>query len=623
VTQEVADPEFERLLGYLKEQRGFDFRGYKRASLVRRVRKRMQALDIPEFPEYVEYLEVHPLEFGELFNTILINVTEFFRDPAAWETLRDEYIPHMLAEKEGDAPVRIWSAGCASGEEPYSLLIAMAEALGEDALRERVRIYATDLDDHALTQARLGKYPARALENLAPGLREKYFREQGQDWVMRPELRRLVIFGKHDLVNDAPISHLDLLSCRNTLMYFNGEAQSRVFARFHFALRDKGILFLGRAEMMRTHGHLFTPLDVKARIFGKSQRSEIRDRLVMFGRPERLDTNGAAGRRLRLRDAAFEVHPVAQILLDGQGTVVQVNQQARQLFALTESDVGRPLQDLRVSYFPVEIRSRIETAYSERAPTLVSGVEVPVANGGVITLDLQISPLLDGPAGVMGASITFVDVTRRQRLQADLQDANQELETAYEELQSTNEEMETTNEELQSTVEELETTNEELQSTNEELETMNAELQSTNEELETINQELRERTAEVNEVNDQMDAILMSLRVAVAVMDRDLLVRAWSRRAEDLWGVRSDEVVGQRLMHLDTGLPLERMKAAIRSCVKGQSSYEEAVLDAVNRRGKVIRCRVTCTPLTGSDAEIRGVVLLMEEWSAPENGSAP
>jgi two-component system CheB/CheR fusion protein len=198
-----------------------------------------------------------------------------------------------------------------------------------------------------------------------------------------------------------------------------------------------------------------------------------------------------------------------------------------------------------------------------------------------------------------------------QQVRAQLLEANQELETAFEELQSTNEELETTNEELQSTIEELETTNEELQSSNEELETMNEELQSTNEELETINEEIQRRTGELNEINDYMTAILTSLRSAVVVLDRDSDIRVWSRKAEQLWGLRADEVLGEAFQNLDIGLPVERLKAPIRACVEGRSEYEEMTLDAVNRRGRPIQCQISCTPFAGSDRQIRGAVLVM------------
>lgn len=228
-------------------------------------------------------------------------------------------------------------------------------------------------------------------------------------------------------------------------------------------------------------------------------------------------------------------------------------------------------------------------------------------------MDLQVAPLMDINDNILGMSITFTDVTRYRRLQAELEHTNQELETAYEELQSTNEELETTNEELQSTVEELETTNEELQSTNEELETLNEELQSTNEELQTINDELRRRSDELNHVNAFLESILTSMRGGVVVIDTNLNVLIWNRRAEDFWGLRAEEVQGKNFLILDIGLPVERLKQIIRACLAGEEEVQEMVLDATNRRGKAIQCKVSCSPLRGAGGEIQGAILLMEE----------
>jgi two-component system CheB/CheR fusion protein len=614
------DPAFESLLEFLKRSRCFDFTGYKRSTLMRRVEKRMKTVGIEGWSAYQDYLEVHPEEFRELFNTILINVTSFFRDREPWKALTQVHLPRLLKDRGPERPLRVWSAGCASGAETYTLVMVLAEMLGMDGFRERVKVYATDVDDEALAQARAAVYSERELEDLAemdPALRARYFQRGSHGWVFRNDLRRHIIFGRHDLVQDAPISHLDLLLCRNTLMYFNAEVQARIMARFHFALNPEGLLFLGKAEMMRAHAALFTPVDLKARIFGKVARAGMRDRLLMLAAPR--DDGGAPSPRVevRLRDATLDAGHAAQVVVDLQGALALANESARQLFGLGEADVGRPLQDLKLSYRPVELRSRIEQVTADRRPILLPHVEFVTPDGEARAFDVHISPLRQDGQALLGVSVSFVDVTRFQRLRSDLEQANQELETAYEELQSTNEELETTNEELQSTVEELETTNEELQSTNEELETMNEELQSTNEELETINDELRRRTDELNEVNAWMSAILTSLKLAVVVLDRDMRIRGWNRKSEDLWGLREEEVRGHRLLQQDIGVPVQRLKAPIHACLQGALQQEELVVDATNRRGRAIQVCVTCTPLAGPDGEVRGAIVLMEERAGP------
>ena len=243
--------DFVRLLDYLKVSRGFDFSGYKISSLIRRVQKRMQQVGVSEYGAYLDYLEVHPDEFAPLFNTVLINVTAFFRDAPAWQGLAEQVLPRILEEKPPDEPIRCWSAGCASGEEAYSVAMLLAEALGEHEYRRRVKIYATDADEEALSTARQGSYPEACAKDVPPELLARYFEKSNDRYVFRPDLRRSLIFGRHDLVQDAAISRIDLLICRNTLMYFNAETQARILARFHFALHRNGYLFLGRAENYR------------------------------------------------------------------------------------------------------------------------------------------------------------------------------------------------------------------------------------------------------------------------------------------------------------------------------------------------------------------------------------
>jgi two-component system CheB/CheR fusion protein len=565
----------------------------------------------------VDHLEVHPDEFAHLFNTILINVTAFFRDPAAWERLRDEALPALIASRPEPGPIRVWSAACASGEETYSIAMLLAEALGRDQFRDRVKIYATDADEEALTQARAATYVGKQLDGLPPPLLEKYFTRDGDRYMFDKDLRRSVIFGRHDLVQDAPISRVNLLSCRNALMYFNTEAQGRILARFHFALVDTGVLFVGKAEMLFTHTQLFAPIDLRCRLFRKISRENWRDRMALINQPEHEDALGPAPNRSALYPAAFDVNPHAQFVLDSDGRLALFNERARLLFNIVPIDLGRRLQDLELSYRPIELRSHIQQALDNRRPVVLKDVEGETAARETRFFDVTVVPLVNGAADPIGLSVTFSDVSLAHELEIQLNRSKQDLETAYEELQSTNEELETTNEELQSTVEELETTNEELQSTNEELETMNEELQSTNEELHAINEDLRQRSEDLNGANTLLESILTGIRSGVIVLDRELHVIAWNHRAEDLWGARADEVRGQNFLNLDIGLPTDQLRAAIRASLTGDTDYASVIVAAKNRRGKSILCKVTGTPLLGLSREPRGVVLMIDEQADP------
>jgi two-component system CheB/CheR fusion protein len=278
MSEPSSDLAFEALLNYLKLSRGLDFTGYQRPSLMRLMKQRMLKVGVESYSEYLDYLEVNSIELTHLLDALLLNVTTFFRDPSAWESLAEDVIGRILASKQDNEPIRIWSAGCASGEEAYTLAIVLAEALGAEEFRSRVKIYATDLDEDALTHGRLASYTPRQLRDVPDQLRDKYFDAGNTVYTFRQELRRAVIFGRHDLIQDAPISRLDLLVCRNTLMYFTAQTQARILARFHFALKDTGFLFLGKAEMLLTHGNLFSPIQLKHRIFSKMPKVSRRDR---------------------------------------------------------------------------------------------------------------------------------------------------------------------------------------------------------------------------------------------------------------------------------------------------------------------------------------------------------
>jgi len=611
VDEQPGDEAFEALLRYMRDSRSFDFTGYKRSSLMRRVRHRMDRLGAASFEEYLDTLQASADEFNELFNTILINVTTFFRDPPAWEFLKSDVVPGLLAASGPNDPIRVWSAGCASGEEPYSLAMLLAQALGVDSFSQRVKIYATDVDEHALAEARAASYDAKAVATVPKDLLDSCFDRTAGRYNVRKDLRRAVIFGRNDLVRDAPISRVDLLTCRNTLMYMNGETQRGVLNRLHYALSPRGILFLGHAEMLVSHSDRFTPINLEARMFRKASGSHIA--------VEKYDPSSAMARQGGLsglnpvRELAFHANPVPQLVLTSDDTVAMINEKAEQIFGLSARDVGRPLRDLEVSYRPMELRAQIQQVKLNQRAAMVPDVQWQRVGGDTGWYEVHLNPLMDADDAILGVSIAFFDVTANKVLVDKVVDAHKQLETAYEELQSTNEELETTNEELQSTIEELETTNEELQSTNEELETMNEELQSTNDELHTINDELQSRSIELDAARTFVDSLVDSIYLGMTVVDKEMRVLIWNRGCEELWGLRTDETVGAALPDLDFGLPMGEVKQLIGKAFVDLDSLGEATVDAINRRGRSLRIRVSCTAFRDSAAAINGAVLLMEE----------
>src|SRR4029077_13742350 len=324
---------------------------------------RCSELGLSTFAAYQDYLQVHAEEFAILFDKILINVTTFFRDPPAWDYVARELVPKITAKT---GIIRIWSAGTASGEEAYSAAMLFCEALGQETFLRRVKIYATDIDDDALNKARSG-YSEKDLESLEPRLRSRYFESQGGRLAFKTGLRRALIFGRHDLMQDAPISRLDLLICRNTLMYFTAETQGRVLARFHYALDDDGYLFLGRAEMLLMHGSIFEPVELKQRVFRKVPPPPARERLMILSQAAgSSEDHDNATKQIRLHELASEASPLAHMVVDALGKLALTNQHARRLLDIRAGDIGRALKDLDLSRRPVDLRGPIDQSFRDR-----------------------------------------------------------------------------------------------------------------------------------------------------------------------------------------------------------------------------------------------------------------
>jgi two-component system, chemotaxis family, CheB/CheR fusion protein len=534
----ARDVTLKELLQELAEQRGFDFRGYKKTTLERRFRRRMFQLNIGNYGDYGEYIREHPDEVNELLSTILINVTEFFRDPPAWEILRHEILPGLLKPLKPGHSFRVWSAGCASGEEPYSIAILLAEHFGTRIQEYDVKIYATDIDEESLNAARRGEYTVDSLRRIRPEWRNKYFHGKGSLRVNR-EIRKLVIFGRSNLAQDAPISHVNLLTCRNILIYFDSELQKQILNRLHYALDPGGVLFLGKSESQLTNSLQFRRLNARWRIFQRITGPEIDLR-----RPAREDNGEPMEGSSRTRNELDGVHQQQRYLLDTLRIgVVALGPDDAILYSnnavftlcglpfvnmvggrLQDTDLfiripelGPHLQETRVNNESARFQTRIKTSSEEKL------------------LEVTLRPTLDERGERNGTLIFVDDQTLREKLQATVE----ELESTSEELQSANEELETTNEELQSTNEELETTNEELQSTNEELETTNEELQSLNEELETTNQELEDRTKELDQVNSVYLQTLERIRLPVMLVDQERRIEFWNTRALRLFGFKN------------------------------------------------------------------------------------
>jgi two-component system, chemotaxis family, CheB/CheR fusion protein len=626
VPQEVAG-DFRALLEKLSGRYNFDFREYKEASLARRIRSRMAQAHVDSFAAYSSFLDANPNEHVALFNTILINVTNFFRDPEAWKALADDVVPKIVDEVADTRSIRIWSAGCSSGEEPYSIAMLLAEHLGEAAGNYSIKIYGTDVDEEALTAARHALYRTEQLKDVPVRLLERYFTHDGQLYRFRRDIRRWCIFGSHNLTQAPPLSHIDLLVCRNVLIYFTSELQDRILNRFHYSIREDGFLFLGRSESLLARSRHFTPVHLKWRIFRRMPSAARQATAVLpeagsvpqAAAPARADATAPAARVQR----ALEALPAAVMVIDMTDTILSWNPAAEAMFDIPiASALARKFRDLDVSYRVEGLRARIEDVKARHAVSCMDDVSFTRRNGDVVHADVTISPLFEAYR-LIGVLVYATEATEHARLKEQMARIAEQHATAIEELQSTNEELETTNEELQSTNEELETTNEELQSTNEELETTNEELQAANSELGALNAELEGRSAELKRVDAYHLGLLNSMEQSIIVTDRALVVTTWNQPSERMWGLRAEQAIGRDLAALPLGDMVRMLRPALDTALKRESTVDVSGVPYTLPGGEVRKALVRIRPLRDGVGAVTGVIGVAISADFPAAGKLP
>jgi two-component system, chemotaxis family, CheB/CheR fusion protein len=587
---------FARLLDKVKTEHRFDLHDYKSASLVRRVRSRMAQVHATDFDAYARLLDADANEGPSLINTILINVTGFFRDPAAWTALGDAVLPALAAHAADTGSLRVWSAGCATGEEPYSIAMLLAERAPE-VLQTDVKIYATDVDTDALAAARQSLYRLDQLKDLPDGYIGRYFAKEGHAYRLRRGLRRLCVFGRHNLVDDPPLAHVDLLVCRNVLIYFKTDLQDRLLPRFYYAIRDDGFLFLGKSETLLARSPWFAPVEPKWRIFRRTPDAPTRP-LAAVQREAPRHRPSPSEPLVSSVDVASVVDalPTAVMVVDVNDTVLLWNAAAEGLYGIRrEQAVGQRFRDLDISYRAEGLRARMEEVRRGAKAARLADVVFTGRADDTAHADVAIQPLFDASRRhVVGLLVSAVDVTAQLRLRDELVRMTEQHQMATEELQSMNEELETTNEELQSTNEELETTNEELQSTN-------TELLTTVEELQVANTLLGLRTEDINRLALYHASVVDSVREAVIVLDGELKVTTWNRAAERLWRVSAAEAVGKNFMHLRLGPVMKAVQNALDQHADKTVELAFEDEDGVSHMLRVV-------PLVDGSGDMQGVV---------------
>jgi two-component system CheB/CheR fusion protein len=615
----------ERILDKIREARNFDFRQYKRATLLRRIERRMLDRHCGSLAEYAELLDASPDEHDALLSSMLIKVTSFFRDPEVWDTLRRKVLPSIAAAKGPGQEIRVWSVGCATGEEAYSVAMVASEALGGAAASATVKVFGTDVDEAALAAARRGIYPKVGLAELSPERRDRFFTPMAEGFSVRSDLRRMVVFGVNNLVRDAPISRLDLLVCRNVFIYLDAQLQKRVLSRFHYALRPNGFLVLGKSELIPLAAKLFEPVDASRHVYrrGAARPDDVDE-------PSLAAPSGDASRAVQQPEAELDAvgqlhhdivnawpNPVIATTLDGKVTLW--NTAAARVWRRFEGDVrGKRITALGLSGLPGELLiEKTAEVRDGRAERHASDTK-PEKDGGA-AFSMEVTPLRGANGAVAGLLYVGQDVSAMRALEAEVRrlreqrdKAIEDLQTTSEEMQSSNEELETTNEELQSANEELQTTNEELQSTNEELETTNEELQSTNAELDATNRELAHRTDELNVLSFRQRVIIRSIASAVVVVDPGGRVTLWNLAAERLLGLTEVEAIGQILWTLRIPILGRALVKQVRKHVKSKLALRVEDLSYERPGGAIGHAALSVVPLVDGDRAI-GAVLLLED----------
>ena len=541
----------------LDRQIGHDFSGYKTKTFSRRIRRRAQLLQIDGIEAYVARLRKDPSEVAALFRDLLINVTDFFRDVDAFDALAQTVIPSLFSGEGHDDTIRVWVPGCATGEEVYSIAILLREHMDGMETHPRAQIFATDIDERSLSVARAARYPEPLLAAVSPERRRRFFTQEGSSYTVTKEVRELCIFSPHSLIRDPPFSRMNLISCRNLLIYLAPDLQGQVLPLFHYSLRPQGYLFLGTSENIGQFSDLFAPLDKKQRIFRSRATMSAGLHLPLLmrnGKPDRASDLIRAQRmssiislRQDVESRVLERFAPAHVVINADGDIVLYSSRTGKYLEAAAGVPTRQLLGMARKGLRLELRAAIREAVTEQRRTCRLNVAIDMDDGRVQGVDLTVEPLdlqSEEPLFIVlfqdaGSPLERQDGARRANngIGTDTSILEHELSDTRNRLQSMIEEYETALEELKSSNEELVSVNEELQSTNEELEASKEELQSLNEELQTVNAELGHKIDELDRSNNDLRNLFDSSKIATIFLKRDLTIRNFTPLAAEIFNL--------------------------------------------------------------------------------------
>jgi PAS domain S-box-containing protein len=615
--------ELDRIFILLRAAHGVDFSHYNRNTIERRIHRRMVLSNTSNLTEYVRYLRDNPREVHALYQDILINVTNFFREPEAFEALKLEVFPRLITDRPDDSPIRVWIPGCSTGEEAYSIAICLAEFLNDAKAHYPVQLFATDISDSALEVARTGSYSEASVAEVSRERLSRFFiRTQGAYQVAKP-IRDMCVFAKQNIIKDPPFSRLDLISCRNVLIYLDGPSHRRVLPLFHFALRASGFLLLGRSESVSGFSHLFTQIDRKNKIYQAQLRPfEGRfDFSVSHYAPPGQERTSAPLPAPREVDLQGEINRVLLQDYTPPGFVVNSELHIVAFHGRTGPylDPAPGVASLRLlkltrEGLPFELRTAIHQAQTEDGPVVREGVQY-AANGGSREVTLEVRPVKIPSLSERYFLVLFREAAPRPAMpavpvdekargaQREVTQLQQELAQTKQQLQEIIEQQESSNEELRAANEEIESSNEELQSTNEELETAKEELQATNEELTTLNDELQNRNLELSTTNNDLNNVVTNVTIPMVIVGSDLRIRRFTPgAAKALNLIAADR--GRPITDLRTVLDFPGLENMVSESIESMATREREVTDA-DGRWHSLRVR----PYRTADNKIEGAVI--------------
>src|SRR6266404_5226230 len=618
-----------RIFLSLRKQMGVDFSSYKESTLIRRIQRRMALHRIEKMSQYARFLRDNKKEIEALFDDLLINVTRFFRDEGLFRALKKRFLPRLLKNKSKDRQpeLRAWVPGCATGEEVYSLAISILETLGSKPSKMRIQIFGTDLSESVIEHARLGIYSSAIEKDVSAARLKRFFIKRDGTYQIHRNVRDICTFARQNIAADPPFSRLDLISCRNVLIYLSPELHKRCIPQFHYALNPGGYLILGPAESVGTYEELFKLVDKKAKIYTKEAKTGPRATDFIPQRDLELSRFGTTARAgtgvnfnadiLKMADRIMlSTYAPAAVVVDHNFLVQQFRGRTDLFLEHTPGPATLNLIQLARPNLVPDLRATIRRAIKTDKPARAERAKVTLRRK-TYEINIQVVPFKVPGADKSWFLVIFDESTsgnKQERLmrvlgktsaQREVTDLRRELAVSKDSLQTFIEEQEATNEELKSANEEIESSNEELQSTNEELETAKEELQSTNEELTTLNEELSNRNLEMMQMTGELNNLLASIHMPIVMVDNALTVRRATPAARDAFNILPTDI-GRPLSELRPNIDVPDLENILRDVIETLSARERKVTD---KDGRQYSLRIR--PYRTTDNKIDGAVLTL------------